>query len=93
MREMRDSGVEWMGKVPENWNIVALKFLCSMLERHYLLNKFRKKENIRFMVAMDCEGIIRRPILSVTTYLSVGKAHYAEMFIMYKVSSGQQNTQ
>ena len=30
MREMRDSGVEWMGKVPENWNIVALKFLCSM---------------------------------------------------------------
>ena len=30
MCEMRDSGVEWMGKVPENWNIVALKFLCSM---------------------------------------------------------------
>lgn len=30
MREMKDSGVEWMGKVPENWNIVALKFLCSM---------------------------------------------------------------
>jgi type I restriction enzyme S subunit len=26
---MKDSGVEWLGKVPEHWNVVALKHLVS----------------------------------------------------------------
>ncbi len=30
MRKMKDSGVEWIGEIPENWGTVALKFLCSM---------------------------------------------------------------
>lgn len=27
---MRDSGIEWLGQVPEHWTILALKFLISM---------------------------------------------------------------
>ncbi len=27
---MKDSGIEWLGEVPEHWNIVALKHLASM---------------------------------------------------------------
>ncbi|MGI9282921.1 MAG: hypothetical protein ACR2PX_25275 [Endozoicomonas sp.] len=27
--EYRDSGVEWLGEVPKNWNARQLKFLCS----------------------------------------------------------------
>jgi len=30
MREMKDSGVAWIGEIPGDWNIVAVKFLCSM---------------------------------------------------------------
>ncbi len=26
---MRDSGVEWLGEVPEHWEIVPLKYLCT----------------------------------------------------------------
>lgn len=27
---MKDSGVEWLGKVPERWNIKKLKYLCKI---------------------------------------------------------------
>jgi len=26
---MKDSGIEWLGKVPEHWGLVPLKYLCS----------------------------------------------------------------
>ena len=29
-RKMKDSGIEWIGKIPMNWNVAALKYLCSM---------------------------------------------------------------
>lgn len=28
MREMKDSGIEWIGEVPADWRIVHLKYLC-----------------------------------------------------------------
>lgn len=28
--EMKDSGVEWIGKVPKHWDVCKLKYLCSM---------------------------------------------------------------
>lgn len=27
--KMRDSGIEWLGEVPENWDIIPLKYLCT----------------------------------------------------------------
>jgi type I restriction enzyme S subunit len=27
--KMRDSGVEWLGEVPEHWEIIPLKYLCT----------------------------------------------------------------
>lgn len=29
-RRMKDSGVEWIGEIPEGWSVVAVKHLCSM---------------------------------------------------------------
>jgi type I restriction enzyme S subunit len=29
---MRDSGVEWLGEVPEHWGVVPLKYLCCLLK-------------------------------------------------------------
>lgn len=30
MREMKDSGIDWIGKIPENWSIMKLKKVCSI---------------------------------------------------------------
>ena len=30
-REMKDSGIEWIGEIPEKWNRCRLKFHCSVL--------------------------------------------------------------
>jgi type I restriction enzyme S subunit len=29
---MKDSGVEWLGEVPEHWDVPALKYMCSLLK-------------------------------------------------------------
>jgi type I restriction enzyme S subunit len=29
---MRDSGVEWLGEVPDHWQVVPLKYLCCLLK-------------------------------------------------------------
>lgn len=29
-RQMKESGVEWMGNIPKEWKTISLKFLCSM---------------------------------------------------------------
>lgn len=29
MREMKDSGVEWIGKTPSGWNLSRIKYLCT----------------------------------------------------------------
>src|SRR3989338_918079 len=28
--EMKDSGIEWLGKVPKHWEIIRLRFLCNI---------------------------------------------------------------
>lgn len=30
MRAMKDSGIEWIGQIPEGWNARRLRFLCSI---------------------------------------------------------------
>ena len=29
MREMKDSGIPWIGKIPKDWKVCPLKYLCS----------------------------------------------------------------
>ena len=30
---MKDSGIDWIGKIPKNWDLEKVKFLCTKLER------------------------------------------------------------
>lgn len=30
-RQMKDSGIEWIGEIPETWNQIRLKYCCSVL--------------------------------------------------------------
>ena len=31
MREMKESGIKWVGKIPKDWEIKQIKFLCSVV--------------------------------------------------------------
>jgi len=35
---MKDSGVEWIGKIPEHWEVKRLKFLCSLISEKAKIN-------------------------------------------------------
>lgn len=30
MRKMKDSGIEWIGEIPQEWKVLSLKYICSM---------------------------------------------------------------
>lgn len=33
MREMKDSGIEWIGNIPQEWSLKKLKYIASKIER------------------------------------------------------------
>lgn len=30
-REMKDSGIEWVGKIPKEWNVIKFKYIFSLI--------------------------------------------------------------
>lgn len=32
MREMKDSGIEWIGEIPKDWTVIKLKHLCKITD-------------------------------------------------------------
>jgi len=46
--KMKDSGVEWLGEIPEHWTMVPLKYLCS-----FSGGGTPSKENISYWVGGD----------------------------------------
>lgn len=39
MREMKDSGIEWIGKIPKEWGIVKFKYLHNGLNTGEAIDK------------------------------------------------------
>lgn len=35
MRKMKDSGVEWIGEIPEEWEVIKLKYISSFVQTKY----------------------------------------------------------
>ena len=33
-RAMKDSGIEWIGEIPEHWEVKRLKFVCRLKSGH-----------------------------------------------------------
>lgn len=36
MREMKDSGIEWIGEIPADWKVIKNKYLLSLLATVWL---------------------------------------------------------
>ncbi len=45
---MKDSGVDWIGKIPENWEVKRLKFIC-VLNKESLPENLNKKQEINYV--------------------------------------------
>ena len=50
MRKMKDSGIEWIGEIPENWNYIRGKNLYSIATGKRILEKMMKMECIHFLL-------------------------------------------
>lgn len=42
--KMKDSGVEWIGEIPENWEVKALKFICYLQSGEFISSNDFKEE-------------------------------------------------
>lgn len=53
---MKDSGVEWIGMIPEGWNICKLKFLCSSIKNGSHFSPTTTEEGFPYITAADVHG-------------------------------------
>ena len=51
-REMKDSGVEWVGKIPNNWSFIKSKYIFSQK------NKRGNKDNLQLLTPSQKYGVI-----------------------------------
>ena len=57
MRKMKDSGIEWIGMIPENVNILRNKYLISYVKGKLPANINTEKEGIPYIGASDLEDL------------------------------------
>ena len=56
MREMKDSGVDWMGKIPSDWSVIRFK------EKYVNEKEIAKDRSSEFeRLALTLNGVIKRP--------------------------------
>ncbi|MSR91543.1 restriction endonuclease subunit S [Inconstantimicrobium porci] len=56
--EMKDSGVEWIGKIPNSWNIIKGKYL-------FLNSKIKNTGKIDNLLSLTLKGVVDRDINNV----------------------------
>lgn len=53
---MKDSGIEWIGMIPQGWNICKLKFLCSSIKDGSHFSPTTTEEGFPYITAADVHG-------------------------------------
>jgi type I restriction enzyme S subunit len=53
--EMKDSGIEWLGKIPKEWNIIKGKYI-------FYNKKIKNSGNISDIISLTLNGVIDRDI-------------------------------
>lgn len=54
MRKMKDSGIEWIGQIPEDWNVIRTKYLCDL----YTGNSIKDEDKDNFKDPIDAHPYI-----------------------------------
>ena len=53
--EMKDSGVEWLGEIPEHWDVLANKYIFSLKK-----NQVGKRSKEYELLSLTLNGVIKR---------------------------------
>ncbi len=56
MREMKDSGIEWVGEIPQSWSVIANKYVMNKIKH---INPVYKGEDI---LSLTVNGVIVRDL-------------------------------
>lgn len=77
--EMKDSGVEWLGKIPKHWNIFRLKNICSVNPRKDKVNILTEEIDVSFL-PMESIGVgtINLNQTKKLTEVSQGFTHFID---------------
>ncbi|MDE5861323.1 MAG: hypothetical protein K2H28_03930, partial [Ruminococcus sp.] len=60
MREMKDSGVEWVGKIPSHWEITRIKNVISVLTDYTANGSFEDlAKNVKYLYNKSYAKLVR----------------------------------
>ena len=81
MREMKDSGVEWIGEIPEDWCVVKLNHLANKITDYVASGSFASlNANVQYLDAPDYAMLVRTADLSGTkdkrVYINESAYHF-----------------
>lgn len=72
MREMKDSGIEWIGKIPLGWRSTRLKFICKKIADGSHFSPDTVEEGYPYLTAADIHG----KDIAYDKSLKIGKEDY-----------------
>ena len=62
---LKDSGVEWIGQVPEHWEVMKMKRICKVITDYVASGSFADlKENVTYLDEPDYAMLVRTADLS-----------------------------
>ena len=81
--EMKDSGIEWLGKIPKHWEVERLKSACTFAYGDSLSNEYRIEGNVPVygsngIVGCHNKAITEKPCIIIGRKGSFGKINFSE---------------
>ena len=71
-REMKDSGIEWIGEIPKEWHIMKMNMICSVVTDYVASGSFASlAENVQYLDEPNYAMLIRTADVS-------GKGHVSK---------------
>ncbi len=66
-REMKDSGVEWIGEIPKGWGFAKMNFICNTITDYVASGSFAAlNKNVKYLDEPDYAMLIRRLFFTMT---------------------------
>ena len=70
MRTMKDSGIEWIGEIPQEWNTTRIKY-CTEIDREKLSEKTDPEYTFQYI---DISGVTEYGGIGQTTEMTFEKS-------------------
>lgn len=74
MREMKDSGIEWIGKIPKGWKVPKIKYVAKFLNgdrgKNYPSGNDLTDSGIVFLTSNNIRGVVLDCTSDITKYIT-----------------------